>query len=231
MSRGDTTMTSGYSTASRAPSRRLRARPSVSMTSKSTSATATMARRRASAGTPGSAALLPSPAFRRKELLRPYRSGGAIGYLQLTQDRAAGLWHGVLFARAGDVRLSQTGIRGVVRRGRCPPSRAADGGNATSLNADKPSRQRHVHTTVVDAAATPAPNLVDRDFTPEVNRRWAADITYIGAQEGRLYWATLRSQIRHAADGTVGRSLRHPIQVPRPARTTHAPALTICTPD
>ena len=52
-------------------------------------------------------------------------------------------------------------------------------------------RPRRVHTTVVDAAATPAPNLVDRDFTPEtVNRLWVADITYIGTQEGWLYLAT-----------------------------------------
>lgn len=52
-------------------------------------------------------------------------------------------------------------------------------------------RPRRVHTTVVDDAATPAPNLVDRHFAPaELDRLWVADMTYIATQEGWLYLAT-----------------------------------------
>jgi len=52
-------------------------------------------------------------------------------------------------------------------------------------------RPRRVRTTVVDDSATPAPNLVDRHFTPEApNQLWVSDITYIPTQEGWLYLAT-----------------------------------------
>lgn len=52
-------------------------------------------------------------------------------------------------------------------------------------------RPRRVRTTVADENAIPAPNLVNRDFTPEaLNRLWVADITYIPTREGFLYLAT-----------------------------------------
>ena len=43
----------------------------------------------------------------------------------------------------------------------------------------------------MDDAATPAPNLLNREFAPDtLNRAWVADITYIPRAEGWLYLAT-----------------------------------------
>ena len=52
--------------------------------------------------------------------------------------------------------------------------------------------KRHVRTTVSDPAATPAPNLVARQFTvPTLNTLWLTDITYLPTDEGWLYLAAL----------------------------------------
>jgi putative transposase len=52
-------------------------------------------------------------------------------------------------------------------------------------------RPRRIRTTVIDRQATPAPNLVQRHFTPDApNRLWVSDITHIPTQEGWLYLAT-----------------------------------------
>ncbi len=54
-----------------------------------------------------------------------------------------------------------------------------------------PGRKR-VRTTIADPAATPAPNVVARDFTAtEPNRLWVGDITYLPTSEGWLYLATV----------------------------------------
>ena len=53
-------------------------------------------------------------------------------------------------------------------------------------------RRRGVRTTGADPAATPAPNLVARDFhPPALNRLWVGDITSIPTDEGWLYLAAL----------------------------------------
>jgi transposase InsO family protein len=52
--------------------------------------------------------------------------------------------------------------------------------------------RRVVRTTVADATATPAPNVVMRDFHPPApNRLWVGDITYVPTGEGWLYVAVL----------------------------------------
>lgn len=54
-----------------------------------------------------------------------------------------------------------------------------------------PGRKR-VRTTISDPTATPAPNVVARDFTaPAPNRLWVGDITYLPTKEGWLYLATV----------------------------------------
>jgi putative transposase len=51
-------------------------------------------------------------------------------------------------------------------------------------------RGRRKRTTRRDKHATPAPDLVQRNFTAAApDRIWTADITYIGTQEGFLYLA------------------------------------------
>lgn len=53
-------------------------------------------------------------------------------------------------------------------------------------------RRRVGRTTVTDPAATPAPNVVARDFSPTApNRLWVGDITSVPTDEGWLYVATL----------------------------------------
>jgi len=53
-------------------------------------------------------------------------------------------------------------------------------------------RRRQPRTTVSDPAATAAPDLVQRDFTPLApDRVWVADITYVPTEEGWLYLATV----------------------------------------
>jgi putative transposase len=54
------------------------------------------------------------------------------------------------------------------------------------------SRRRRISTTVRDAKARPAPDLVKRDFTsPGRDRLWVADITYIPTAVGFLYLAVV----------------------------------------
>ena len=53
-------------------------------------------------------------------------------------------------------------------------------------------RRRVVRTTVADPTATPAPNVICRDFYPDApNRLWVGDNTYVPTDEGWLYVATL----------------------------------------
>ena len=52
--------------------------------------------------------------------------------------------------------------------------------------------RRTVRTTIWDKKATPASDLVKRDFSPpEPDRTWCGDITYIPTGEGWLYLATV----------------------------------------
>jgi len=54
------------------------------------------------------------------------------------------------------------------------------------------SRRKWVTTTVRDAAAAGAPDLVERDFTATgPNQLWVADITYVPTWEGFLYLAVV----------------------------------------
>ena len=53
-------------------------------------------------------------------------------------------------------------------------------------------RRRRVRTTVSDPTATPAPNLVQRQFIAEQpNRLWITDLTYLRTAEGWLYLAAM----------------------------------------
>jgi putative transposase len=53
-------------------------------------------------------------------------------------------------------------------------------------------RRRFVRTTIRDEAATPFPDLVDRDFTAEgPDRLWVADITELPTASGSCYLASL----------------------------------------
>ena len=52
--------------------------------------------------------------------------------------------------------------------------------------------RRRVRTTVSDPTATPAPNLVQRQFIAEQpNRLWITDLTYLRTAEGWLYLAAM----------------------------------------
>ena len=54
------------------------------------------------------------------------------------------------------------------------------------------SGRRRVRTTIPDRAATPAGDLVARDFNPPApDRTWAGDITYLRTGQGWLYLATV----------------------------------------
>jgi putative transposase len=54
------------------------------------------------------------------------------------------------------------------------------------------SRRKWIRTTVRSAEASPAPDLVDRDFTAAgPDRLWVADITYIATWAGFLYLAVV----------------------------------------
>jgi putative transposase len=56
-------------------------------------------------------------------------------------------------------------------------------------------QRRRVRTTIADRTVTPAPDRVERAFTPATigapNRLWLADITYVATQEGWLYLAVI----------------------------------------
>jgi putative transposase len=52
--------------------------------------------------------------------------------------------------------------------------------------------RRRVRTTVSDPAASPAPNLVQRQFVADApNRLWVTDLTYLWTAEGWLYLAAI----------------------------------------
>ena len=53
-------------------------------------------------------------------------------------------------------------------------------------------KRKFVHTTDSDHGMAVAQNLLDRDFTATaVNKKWAADITYIPTEQGWLYLAAV----------------------------------------
>jgi putative transposase len=53
-------------------------------------------------------------------------------------------------------------------------------------------KRKFVHTTDSDHGMAVAQNLLDRDFTAAaVNKKWAADITYISTEQGWLYLAAV----------------------------------------
>jgi len=53
-------------------------------------------------------------------------------------------------------------------------------------------KRKFVHTTDSDHDMAVAQNLLDRDFTAAaVNKKWAADITYISTEQGWLYLAAV----------------------------------------
>ena len=53
-------------------------------------------------------------------------------------------------------------------------------------------RRRRVRTTMADPTATPAPNVVNRQFQADApNQLWVGDITYVPTAEGWLYLAVL----------------------------------------
>lgn len=53
-------------------------------------------------------------------------------------------------------------------------------------------RHRRPRTTQANPSATPAPNLLDRQFTAEApNRKWTADITYVPTDQGWAYLAVI----------------------------------------
>jgi putative transposase len=52
----------------------------------------------------------------------------------------------------------------------------------------KGGRRPFPRTTVPDPAATPAPNVLNRDFNPAApDATWVTDITYLRTGEGWLY--------------------------------------------
>jgi len=75
------------------------------------------------------------------------------------------------------------------------------------------SRRRRVSTTVRDGKARRAPDLVNRDFTsPERNRLWVADITYIPTAAGFLYLAVvLDAWSRRVVGWSMATHLRTPL--------------------
>ena len=66
-------------------------------------------------------------------------------------------------------------------------------GRLMAINGIRVDRRRKYRTTTnSDHAYAVAPNVLERDFTPqETNRSWAADITYIRTCEGWLYLAVV----------------------------------------
>ena len=92
-------------------------------------------------------------------------SRGTYGAPRIHADLAA---RGVQIGRKRVARLMRhAGVQGVSRRKRCP-------------------------TTVRDATARPAPDLVDRQFTAAgPDRLWVADITYVPTGAGFLYLAVV----------------------------------------
>jgi putative transposase len=75
------------------------------------------------------------------------------------------------------------------------------------------SRRRRVSTTVRDGKARHAPDLVNRDFSsPERDRLWVADITYIPTAAGFLYLAVvLDAWSRRVVGWSMATHLRTPL--------------------
>jgi putative transposase len=58
--------------------------------------------------------------------------------------------------------------------------------------AGRKAHKRFPHTTQRNPQATPAPNLLNQDFSASaVDRKWVSDITYIDTAEGWLYLAAV----------------------------------------
>ena len=72
------------------------------------------------------------------------------------------------------------------------------------------SRRRLHRTTVRDATAAPAPDLVGRDFRVDApNKLWVADITYISTLEGFLYLACVLDACSRRVVGWSMRTTLH----------------------
>jgi transposase InsO family protein len=75
---------------------------------------------------------------------------------------------------------------------RCGRKRVARLMRAAGLAGGPRPGRRRPRTTVPDPAATPAPNLVQRDFRVLApDRLWLADISYVPTEEGWLYLAAV----------------------------------------
>ena len=78
------------------------------------------------------------------------------------------------------------------------------------------TRRKFVKTTDSKHSLPVAPNLVDRNFTPETpNAVWASDITYIPTKEGWLYLAVTMDLF---ARTIVGWSMDHTMTAELPLR-------------
>lgn len=84
------------------------------------------------------------------------------------------------------------------------------------------SRRKGTRTTIRDAPARPAPDLVERDFTADApDRLWIADITYIPTRAGFLFLAiVLDAFSRRVLGWSMANHLRTRLvlDAPRPHR-------------
>ena len=73
-------------------------------------------------------------------------------------------------------------------------------------------RRGRVRTTIPDKRATPAPDLVNRDFSVErPDQTWVADITYLPTHEGWLFLAAVMDLYSRKI---VGWSMREDLEAP-----------------
>jgi putative transposase len=73
-------------------------------------------------------------------------------------------------------------------------------------------RRGRVRTTIPDAKAAPAPDLVKRDFTAaKPDQTWVADITYVPTHEGWLFLAAVMDLYSRKI---VGWSMREDLEAP-----------------
>lgn len=73
-------------------------------------------------------------------------------------------------------------------------------------------RRGRVRTTIPDRLATPAPDLVNRDFSAErPDQTWVADITYVPTHEGWLFLAAVMDLYSRKI---VGWSMRDDLEAP-----------------
>ena len=78
-------------------------------------------------------------------------------------------------------------------------------------------RRRPPRTTWRDRDATPAPDLVQRQFrTPTPDRLWVADITYVGTGAGWLYLAVVLDVCRTPSRTPAPRCIRMSAPADRP---------------